>query len=376
MTSSEKGRAKSLRCTGDPAGPGPVPVLLVHGTALTALENWGSSYFPALLAEGHAVCTVSLPEISTGDLQRSIEYVATAIRTFNDTAGRPISVLGHSQGAFLPRIALKVWPDLAARVDDVIGLAGVYERGSEALVPRCADECVVAMRQMATGSKLLRALNRRPLPEGPSYTNIGTLNDGTVTPQPAANKQRGAKAIEIQDVCPGREIPISEHGLIIGDAVAKALVDDALGHRGPAKARRVPTATCNEVFYPTFAPNPFLEAAPFIKGRLHDTTPTEVGLRCHLRQNCADAKARGRLVESLRRTVTPKAIIWRGAVPLDGHVRVSTRGSSIVRRVRPGDLRLRVKRPAGRGVMVLETRPDRYSVWARESAVRMGSSSR
>lgn len=370
MTSNQPSRKGALECSGDPT-TGPVPVLLVHGTALTAAENWGTSYVPAMIAEGRAVCTVSLPGSAVGDLQRSIEYVATAIRDLHAMAGRRIAVIGHSQGAFLPRVALRVWPDLAARVDDVIGLAGLYDHGSTELVSRCATTCVPAMRQMATGSAFLTAIGRRALPAGPSYTNIGTLGDTTITPQPLANRQAGATAIEIQDVCPGRTIPLSEHGLIVGDAVAKALVDDALDHTGAAAAGRVPTSTCAQVFYAGFVPNPFLDAAPFVKERLRPVTSTEPALRCHLRLACADVTARGRLLADPRRSVTRTAVTWKGAVPLDGRIRVTYRGTTVVRRVRPGGLTLRINRGRGAGLLVLETRPDRYTAWAREDAVRL-----
>lgn len=372
MSSNERLRDGSLSCSQDPATAGPTPVLLVHGTALTAAENWGTSYVPAMTAEGRTVCTVSLPGTATGDLQTSIEYVATAIRELNAAAGRRIDVIGHSQGALLPRAALKVWPDLAARVDDVIGLAGVYENGSQELVSRCAEACAPAMHQMATGSRFLAALARRALPSGPSYTNIGTLGDTTVTPQPLANTQRGATAIEIQDVCPGRTIELSEHALIVGDAIAKALVDDALDHAGPAAASRVPTSTCDEVYYPGFVPNALLEAAPFVRERLKGTTTSEPALRCHLRLDCADVAARGRLLEDPRRTVTRKAVTWRATVPLTGSVRVRLGRTTVSRRVAPGGLTLRINRPARtKGLLVLETRPDRYTAWAREDAVRL-----
>lgn len=370
MSSGSAGRQDAVTCTGD-LRRGPVPVLLVPGTAVSAVENWSTSYQPALLAEGRAVCLVALPDYALGDLQRSIEYVATAIRVVQTRAHRRIAVIGHSQGALLPRIALKVWPDLARRVDDVIGLAGVYDRGSEGLTQRCQRACVTAMHQMRHGARLLRATAQRRLPTGPSYTNIGTRGDQAVTPQPAANRQAGATAIEVQDVCRGRRIPVNEHGYIIGDAVAKALVDDALSHRGAARAGRVPRSTCELVYYPGFVPTPLLTVAPFVRGRLTGKVRHEPALRCHLRRSCADVDARGRLLEDRRRSVGSSTVTWRAQVPLDGLVKITFRGRSAVHRVRPGSLTLRVRRPRGSGVLVLETLPDRYSAWAREDALRL-----
>ncbi len=374
MSSSKKARTKSLRCTGDPKGPGPVPVLLVHGTAVTALENWGSSYFPALVAEGHAVCTVTMPEVSTGDLQRSIEYVATAIRTFNDAADRPISVLGHSQGAFLPRIALKVWPDLtcARRRRDRsrrslrkrFGSLGAPMRrqvhqgdaadGHRIQVVACAQAPSVAQRAVVHEHRHAERRHRYSATCGeqaarsPSHPDPGRVPgpgdpDQRARPHRRGCRCQGPRGRRARPPWPGRSGTRVRHHLQPG------LLPDFRGRTLSSRRCRSSRGAC------TTRP-----------GRRSPSAVT-------CARNCADVKARGRLIESLRTKVTHKSIIWSGSVPLHGHVRVSTRDSSRIRRVRPGNLRIRVKRPTGRGVMTLETRPDRYSAWARESVVRMAS---
>jgi triacylglycerol lipase len=214
MLSPRADRLDALSCSGDLDDARHAPVLLVPGTTLTPEQNWGPTYRPVLLDRGHAVCMVRLPAYATRDVQANIEYVATAIRTMAARASRKISIIGGSQGALLPQVALRTWPDLPAHVDDVIGVAGVYDRGSEELVRRCRSTCLPVLHQMATGSAFLSAIGRRPLPGGPSYTNIGTRGDQTVTPQPArtgspAPRRSWSRTSAHGATCPNPSTPCS-----------------------------------------------------------------------------------------------------------------------------------------------------------------------
>ena len=49
----------------------------------------------------------------------------------------------------------------------------------------------------------------------------------------------------IQTICPGRSV---DHGHMVYDAVAVALVLDALRHDGPARASRIPKARCDSTY--------------------------------------------------------------------------------------------------------------------------------
>lgn len=237
----------AVRCVGpDLRGAARRPVLLVHGTFVDA-SFWDPTYARALPAAGHPTCTVDVPDGELGDVQRSVEYVVAAIREVNDRAGRPIAVIGHSQGAFLPTLALRLWPDLARRVEDFVGLAGVYGNGTQAAELACGVACAASAHQLAPGSRLLTAYARRPLYDGPSYSTIATDFDELVVPQPSAGTLEGVRRIAVQDLCPGRPV---EHGGIIADAVAYALVRDALDHEGPANAARVGPAGCARPFVP------------------------------------------------------------------------------------------------------------------------------
>ncbi|KAA1418656.1 alpha/beta fold hydrolase [Nocardioides humilatus] len=279
--------AAAVQCDGHVRTSQRIPVLLVHGTGVTAEENWGVGYRQSLLARGHAVCTVDVPDYAYGDVQTNVQYVAFAIRRVEHRAGRKISVVGHSQGAFLPLFALRVWPRLAAGIEDFVGIAGVYDSGSDAITAECASGvgCVPSFQQMASGSNLLEHLARRELPVGPSYSTIGTDADATVTPQPAANQQPGAHSVQIQDVCPGRHMPVPmDHVLMAGDAVMHALVLDALDHRGPARVRRVDPATCSRLFFRGVDVPGFLLEAPQIALRSGDPVTSEPPLRRWMRR--------------------------------------------------------------------------------------------
>src|SRR5436309_1552624 len=55
------------------------PILLVHGTAITADEHWGWNYAEVLPTLGFDVCLVHIPDREMSDIQVSAEYVVYAI---------------------------------------------------------------------------------------------------------------------------------------------------------------------------------------------------------------------------------------------------------------------------------------------------------
>ena len=70
------------------------------------------------------MCTVNFPDFTTADIQVSVQYLVNGIRSMERRAGRPIAVIGISQGGLLPRFALTYWPSLRAQVTDVLAAAG------------------------------------------------------------------------------------------------------------------------------------------------------------------------------------------------------------------------------------------------------------
>ena len=221
-------------------------VLLVHGTGEEKEESWSWSYEPALHADGFATCSVQLPGHALGDFTVSAEYVVAAIRIAYRKAGRPIGVVGYSQGAMLPVWAIKFWPDLPAKVTDIVGLAGPYD-GTHLGNELCASgQCAPLAWQLRQGSRHITALRNAPLPDVP-VTSVFSRNDEIVRPQPEASTLPGATNVLLQDVC---VLDPSEHGMMPGDPVADALALDALTHAGPADPKRIPADTCQQTFIP------------------------------------------------------------------------------------------------------------------------------
>ena len=159
------------------------------------------------------------------------------------TAGRRISIIGHSQGGMLPRWVLRFWPDTRAMVDDDIGFAA-SNHGTTGAEILCQIPCAAADWQQSDKSQFIAALNsyQETFP-GISYTEVYSHIDEIVTPN---SDDTGSSSVHggggeitnvaIQDVCPADP---SEH-LAIGtqDYVAYDLAIDALEHPGPADPAR------------------------------------------------------------------------------------------------------------------------------------------
>ena len=278
--------ASAFRCTGDPATSARRTVLLVHGTGATPAENFNWNYAKWLPARGFPVCTITIPRRGLGDLQTNVEYVVWAIRRASAISGRKIAVIGHSQGAFLPSYALRVWPDLGRKVSDLISYAGAITHGTDQAKVLCALPCAQAFQQFTPGSNLLTQIAKRPLPEGPAYTAFSTRLDEVVTPQPMASRisAPGARNYVMQDLCP---LSLGEHLTIIGERAARQLTFDALTHAGPGKVSRISKRQCG------FAPETAaaLVALPTFGIGIVSTYPglattTEPRLRCYWTRTC------------------------------------------------------------------------------------------
>lgn len=247
LSPSPAALARSLACTGDLVHRH--PVLLVPGTTLDPSEfRW--NYLRSLPAAGYAACTVTLPQHALGDIQVAGEYVLNAIRQVHARSGQQVAVVGHSQGGMVPQWALRLWPDVRPMVSDLVGLAP-SNHGTVDSQALCQASCPPAFWQQAAPARFLQALNSGVETfRGISYTDVYTRADEVVVPNAdstgSSSLHTGPGAVRniaLQDVCP---TDASEH-LAIGtyDAVAYALVLDALAHRGPADPARVPAAVCH-----------------------------------------------------------------------------------------------------------------------------------
>lgn len=222
------------------------PVLLVHGTSTTPEESWSWNYIESLPLQGFDVCWVRLPNRALSDQQESAEYVVYAIRLMHELAGgRKIDVIGHSQGGLLPRWALRWWPGLREIVDDFVPLAAPAHGASGAEM-FCPTSCAPSVQQMKPDSRYLAALNTDETPGDVSYTSIYSQTDELVQPWTSPPLDGGTN-IMIQDVCPGR--PVHHFGIVY-DAVAYALVEDALTNEGGADPSRLPADICLQQWMP------------------------------------------------------------------------------------------------------------------------------
>ncbi len=222
-------------------------VVLVHGTGSTPRETWSWNYVLALTADGFGVCTVQRPGFGLGSFTRSAEYVVHAVRAAHRRSGRKVSIVGHSQGGSMGLWISRFWPDVRASLDDVVSIAGPL-RGTQFANALCATgRCVPLAWQLSRGSAHMRVQQRGPVPRGPAFTSLVSRNDEIVFPQPTVGSLPGVTTYLVQDICPADP---SEHGIILGDPLVYRLAVDALTHRGPASARRLPADKCREAFIP------------------------------------------------------------------------------------------------------------------------------
>ncbi len=272
--------ARAIECVDAPSGGARPGVLLVHGTNVTREENWTWSYARALTSIGFNWCAIEIPDRASGDLQSNVEYVVAGTRETFRRSGRPIVVIGASQGGMLPRWMLRFWPSTRELVGELIGVVP----SNHGTTSGCEGACVPAMRQQTAGSQFLAALNRDGLEtfKGIDYTNIVTRRDETVTPYDSGFLRGQARITNVatQDVCPADPF---EHILTPTiDPVAWALVRDALEHDGPADARRL-TLGCVQPPIPdqdAVGGAAALQSAYAAEGKV-PATRTEPPLRCY-----------------------------------------------------------------------------------------------
>lgn len=224
------------------------PVLFVHGTTLTARSNWAWNYAKTLPTQGYDVCLVDLPDRARADIQVSTEYVVYAIRTMAVKSGGKVDIVGFSQGPLELRWAVKWWPDVRARVDDLVAMAGVAHGFTETEVI-CSQSCIAPFWQMRPDSQFLAALNNHDESPGDiDYTSVYSRTDQFVwlagaggNPWDDSASIDGATNIAVQDFCPGRSV---EHVQVVYDAAFYAVVFDALAHDGTANQSRIDRSVC------------------------------------------------------------------------------------------------------------------------------------
>ncbi len=240
--------------------PDKPPVLLVHGTVTHGQEQYNWTYKPLLIERGFDVCTVTYPDRGFGDQQIAAEYVVHALRRIRSESGRKVAMIGHSQGASMPRWAIKWWPSARDAVEDFVLLAGPKHGTTVAATdnPLTGSGGAVlglpaAFYQFAPESQFVAAVNAGDETPGDiDYTNIYTLFDELVQPAqpvPTAALDYGqdnpkVTNLLLQDLCP---LLVVDH-LTIGltDRATFELAIDAITHPGPADVERAGgAALCN-----------------------------------------------------------------------------------------------------------------------------------
>ncbi|HWH31122.1 MAG TPA: hypothetical protein VNU01_00470 [Egibacteraceae bacterium] len=286
----------SLTCDGALDGSR-AAVLLIHGTNLDYETNFGWNYQRQFAALGWPHCGVDLPKKGMDDIQVAAEHVVHAVRTVAARTGRPVQIVGFSQGGMIGRWALRFWPDTRDLVEEVVGLAP-SNHGTLTAIPTCNPSCVPAYQQQRADSRFVAALNSRALTfGGVDYSVIYTRTDWVVTPNhdgSASSLPAGPNAVNvaIQDICPGDS---SEH-LHLGsfDAVGYALVHDALTHDGPVDPARIAPTVCAEPYMPGVDPATFAgDYAAYLRqvGEAYQETEAvteEPPLACYVTASCAE----------------------------------------------------------------------------------------
>jgi hypothetical protein len=291
----------SVACTGDVDNATREPVLLLGATGVTTTQNYASNYEKAFTAAAIPYCTSDEPgplASNMDDIQLRGEYVTYAIRSVHQLAGRPIAILGHSQGGMVMRWALRWWPDTRPMVADVIGMAGSNHGTDVSAV--CAVQCPAAEWQQGSGSQFTAALNSGSETfDGIDYTEIYTHNDEIVRPNSDSHGSSSLHGpgrianVGVQDICP---LDTSDHlALGTSDSVAYALVIDALSHDGPADPARISPSVCTQPLMPGIDPVTFPTDTAASTAALEQAFATypavkaEPPLACYVTASCPGA---------------------------------------------------------------------------------------
>jgi triacylglycerol esterase/lipase EstA (alpha/beta hydrolase family) len=244
-----------------PSRKHPRPVVLLHGSAANAFNNW-SMLSPWLKRQGYCVFAPNYggppgsPFQATGPIPAAARQVARYVdRVLKATGARQVDIVGHSQGGGpTPRWYLRFegGTDPAHpkrnKVHSLIGLApsnhGVTASGLGTLTtelglnPTVSAVVGQAYADQMVGSEVNRKLDRGgDTQPGVDYTVIATRFDEVATPYQnqflTAGRGATVRNILIQEVCP---TDLSEHVSLSYDTNAAQLVSNALD---PAHARPV-----------------------------------------------------------------------------------------------------------------------------------------
>ncbi|MFN6501022.1 MAG: esterase/lipase family protein [Nostoc sp. DedQUE01] len=240
-----------------PSAARPVPVVLVHGTALIAAESW-TPLALLLASKGYCVYALNYGNRATGPVADS----AKELKVFVDnvlalTKAKKVSIVGHSQGGMMPRYYIKFLGG-ANKVDDLIALAPSNHGTTlpEPLLAICANAKDLdvnltdqACLDQVAGSPFLTQLNAGDETPGPvSYTVVATKYDEIINPYTSGFLDVGKPNNLVTNITLQKCYPlaITDHALITKNLDAYKFVYDALAYSGPANTTRVTGKYCAE----------------------------------------------------------------------------------------------------------------------------------
>jgi triacylglycerol esterase/lipase EstA (alpha/beta hydrolase family) len=201
-----------------PSKEHPNPVVLVHGLGATASENW-YVFAPFLAQHGYCVFAKTYgmdPRWESRGGFKPMNTSAVELKSFVDevlaaTGAKKVDLVGHSEGAIMPRYYLKFLGG-AAKVDHFVGWAGPNHGTNIQGITELrtafpgwdgymGDYCG-SCPQFMPGSDFITKLNAGDeTPGNVHYTVIATKYDEVVTPY-KTSFLNGATNILLQDVDP------------------------------------------------------------------------------------------------------------------------------------------------------------------------------
>ena len=193
--------------------PGPVLLVPGYGGSRSGLEQLAER----IRAAGRTAQVLTLEGDGTGDLNRQVDVLDTAVEAALRGGAPSVDVVGYSAGG----VVTGLW---AARDDGAAKARRVVTLGSplhgttlatlgSAFAPQA---CPQACRQLAPGSSLLDELHADRVGARIPWLSLWTTGDETVTP-PDSARLDGATNVELQQRCAGARV--SHSGLPTDEAV-------------------------------------------------------------------------------------------------------------------------------------------------------------
>lgn len=251
----------------EPLDPGhPVPVVLLHGTAGSAVTNW-ATLAPSLINAGYSVFDLTYgtlpgacwPATELGGLRPLCEHSIPEVRAFVErvleaTGVEQVDLVGHSQGGVIAAWLAK--HEMPGRIRRVVSLAGPLGGvGGDRLVwllemtgvGQWLAEFAHVAEELVHDSDFIRQLHGpdgTPYAAGVQYTNIISRYDQFVVPHTAAlvpappGPDYHVHNVVLQHGC---ILDFVDHAALPSDPRAVDYVHRALDPDGRRKLRCLPT---------------------------------------------------------------------------------------------------------------------------------------